>query len=94
MDYLKQRAILSIQSNENLAGFVALGTMIDLPDQLDKGWVSLASKSAVELSSQKELVLTHSVYSPDAWRGNREGRLASTLKVAQELRAWLRKVAN
>lgn len=94
VDYLKQRALLSLKSDEKLAGFIALDTMANMPELLDEGWVNLSTKASINLSNQNDLILTHSVYSADTWKDDQDGRLASTLKVAKELRSWLLKMAN
>lgn len=98
----KKQALEVIGSDEKLAGYIALDTMEGMPDLLGQGWVDLETKSAVEIGVTQEIKrgevksfsLTHSVYSADAWQGNRGGRLASTLRLAQELKQLLRGMAD
>ncbi len=91
---LKERAGLVLKDDEKLAGVIALDTMQGMPDLLDAGWVSLVSKSAIDIEQGSELLLTHSVYSSETWKDNEDGRLAATLNVAKQLRNRLLKMAS
>jgi len=99
-----------LNSGESCVGIIGLQTMEGSPEAGGTDWVAVAPRGAdktwwkfvsedgpfseKDISPPPSVWVSHAVYSPETWVGNRMGRLANTMDPAAEIREWLLKAAR
>jgi len=96
-----------LAEGEQCDGIIGIKTMDGAPDLGTAEWVAETPADGGEAwwgflqrggsrpaGVTQSVWLTHSVYSPEAWKGNKDQRLEKTIKAAGEITAWLRRAAE